>query len=158
MVPPEEAGVQVGDIVLAVNGTLLRKATELPQLVGRIRPGTPARFLILRNGERMALRVVIGDRGEDETAELPDEDVSNVPQANMQLKAVDEGVEVTQIGKGIGRLLGLRVGDVITHINNRSVSTPDEVSSILTAARSGQYISARVLRGNGSAYVTTRVP
>ena len=157
--PAEQAGLLVGDIVLSVEGKELRQASELPQLVGSIAPGTKVNFVILRDGDRRRIQVTIGALEDSDSEEaLPDEDVTSVPQADMALKEVDGGIEVESVGNGIGRLLRLNKGDIITHFNNNKMTTIAELEDTLSSLRSGQYVSARVLRGNGSLIVTTRVP
>jgi len=58
--PAENGGLEVGDIVTAVDGKEIVNFTELPFLVGRLRPGMEAELSIVRDGENETLKLVIG--------------------------------------------------------------------------------------------------
>ena len=55
----DKAGINVNDIVIAVDGYSVRDATELTSRIGRVRPGTEIELSILRNGRKMRIKVVL---------------------------------------------------------------------------------------------------
>ena len=55
----DKAGVNVNDIVIAVDGHSVRDVTELISRIGRVRPGTESELSILRNGRKMRIKVVL---------------------------------------------------------------------------------------------------
>jgi hypothetical protein len=68
--PAERAGVRVGDVITAVNGTPVGNATAMTDAVHGLAPGQTARLSILRGGQRMTISVVIGG-GNAATASAP---------------------------------------------------------------------------------------
>jgi serine protease Do len=60
--PAEEAGVQMGDIVLAVNSHRIRSPEDLRSEVAKIRDGGVAALLILRDDAQIFIPVHIGER------------------------------------------------------------------------------------------------
>jgi len=58
--PAERAGVRIGDVITAVNGTPVANATAMTDAVHSLAPGQTARLSILRVGQRMTISVVIG--------------------------------------------------------------------------------------------------
>jgi len=58
--PANEAGLQPGDIILAVDGQRLTQATLLRRLVQAHHPGDEVSLLVLHNGEQVTLTVVLG--------------------------------------------------------------------------------------------------
>lgn len=60
--PADKAGVQVGDIVLTVQGQPVPGTSEMLNLVAALKPGKQARFELLREGRPMTLDILIGKR------------------------------------------------------------------------------------------------
>lgn len=56
----EEAGLQVGDIIVAFDGVKMESASELTLAVREKNPGDTATLTVNRNGEEMELEVVLG--------------------------------------------------------------------------------------------------
>src|SRR5450830_526715 len=50
--PGEKAGLQPGDVVVAVNGRLIERSAELPAIIARIKPGTDTQLGIWRGGKQ----------------------------------------------------------------------------------------------------------
>ena len=61
--PAEHAGVRVGDVITAVNGTPVANAAAMTGAVRALAPGQTARLSILRSGQRMTISVMIGTAG-----------------------------------------------------------------------------------------------
>jgi Do/DeqQ family serine protease len=60
--PASEAGLQPGDVVLAVGGQPVRSTTELLRAVAALRPGTRTAVLVQRGGKRTEVAVTVGER------------------------------------------------------------------------------------------------
>jgi 2-alkenal reductase len=58
----DQAGVQDGDIIVAVNGTRIDYNTSLRQLLLRHNPGDTVQITILRGGAEQTLEVTLGER------------------------------------------------------------------------------------------------
>jgi predicted metalloprotease with PDZ domain len=58
--PAEAAGVQVGDIIRAVDGKRLNQPNELRRLIRVHRPGDEVLLGVVRGGEELSLVVVLG--------------------------------------------------------------------------------------------------
>ncbi len=57
--PAADAGLQVGDIILKLDGKVVESSAALPPLVGRAEIGSRVEVLILRDGERRRLEVEV---------------------------------------------------------------------------------------------------
>ena len=64
--PAEDGGLLAGDIITEYNGNSIERSAELPHYVGRTKANSEAELAVTRDGERLKLRVEVG--------ELPDED------------------------------------------------------------------------------------
>lgn len=60
--PAESAGILLRDIILDFNGTPINTYTDLMRLVASVAPNTPVKVKVLRDGEHLALDVVLGAR------------------------------------------------------------------------------------------------
>jgi len=60
--PAEKGGLKVGDVVIAVDGTKINNFSELPFLVGRLRPGIQTELSIIRDGKEAKVMLLVGSR------------------------------------------------------------------------------------------------
>jgi len=60
--PAEKSGLKVGDVVIAVDGKKINNFSELPFLVGRLRPGMQTELSIIRDGEEVKVKLLVGSR------------------------------------------------------------------------------------------------
>ncbi len=60
--PAEAAGLQVGDIITAFNGTEITSRTELTTLIGRCKIGDTIHLTVYRQGETLEVTVTIGEQ------------------------------------------------------------------------------------------------
>lgn len=60
--PAARAGIEVHDLILAVEGVPLNRATTLPDALLPFRPLDPAKVTVLRRGQRMDFAVILGGR------------------------------------------------------------------------------------------------
>ena len=60
--PGREAGIQVGDVIMAFNETPIPDMGSLIRVVGQARPREQVELKIFRDGEQISLQLVIGER------------------------------------------------------------------------------------------------
>ena len=97
--PAARAGVQVGDIILSINGTPVKSSEELSQVTANVPPGGALTLEILRNGRHMTLNARSGTRPAEATL-------------NPNGSGDDKGSE-TQPGAGVStRALGMKLGQL----------------------------------------------
>lgn len=126
-----EAGVQVSDLVVGINGRAVNNGRDLRNAVGLTRLNEPMTLDIYRDGERMRIEAVI--RGAEELAATDGEDQSAAGRrlddarfhgARLGDSGDREGVEVLDVApQSRAAASGLRPGDVITQVNRRAVSS-----------------------------------
>ena len=139
----EEAGIEKGDVILAVNGVrTLRNSTLLEQL-GRRRPGDRVTITIERDGDREDVDVQLRNaQGNTDVvtaavasvASLPDFgiDVNEVDPATAEDLGVGGGIVVTTLKEGlVSDQTRIREGFIVTKVNGRTVrKTEDFVTAI----------------------------
>jgi|YNPBryantNP2012_1023418.scaffolds.fasta_scaffold59948_2 membrane-associated protease RseP (regulator of RpoE activity) len=65
--PADEAGIQVGDLITAVEGQAVDAANPLDEVLLRFKPGDRVEITVQRGGEERTLRVKLGARPDDES-------------------------------------------------------------------------------------------
>ena len=64
--PAEKAGVQVGDVAIAVEGQHVDNREALSSLVGSARPGDPVEIEVVRGKQRLKLKVILGGMSDEQ--------------------------------------------------------------------------------------------
>ena len=141
----ERAGLQIGDVIVSVNGEPVAGPVELRNAIGLRRPGDSVDVEFIRDGRRRTIEAVLGEL---ESTTLADERLSetdpifegaefatnNDQQPNYNGVA---GVLVTTVQDGSpAAQRGLRSGDVITHVNRQRVNTVAEAREIVESSGS----------------------
>jgi serine protease Do len=183
--PAERSGLQVGDVVLAMNGRTVTSATELTQQVAFSRPGDTLRLTILRDGRQQSVDLHAGLRpseavlarndsgGGVQNAE-PGSAPATAPKVlGMRLAQLNDaerqrfnlddsakGVIVESVGENSDAAgKGLQPGDIILRAGTRAASQPSEVVAAVADARKAQRkdVLLRVSRGGQTLFVPVQV-
>jgi membrane-associated protease RseP (regulator of RpoE activity) len=68
--PADEAGIQKGDVIVQMNRKDTPGAEELTSAVRDLKPGTKTSIVVVRDGSRKTLTVVVGSRPKSDEAEI----------------------------------------------------------------------------------------
>ena len=60
--PADESGIQLGDVITAINGRAISGAQAASAAIGSLHPGASALFALDRFGQPISLRVTLGSR------------------------------------------------------------------------------------------------
>lgn len=168
--PAAKGGVRVGDVILEVNDQPVILASDLPHLVGVLKPGTKAQFQILREGKHQTLELTVGSLpvdGEEAVAAAaiaPDQGINRLGVAVIALTAeqkreldIQAGVLVRAVTDGPAAMIGLRAGDVITHLNNQPIASPEQFNDVVKQLPDKRSVSMRVLRQGRASFITFKL-
>ena len=168
--PAAKGGLQVGDVILSLNGQPIVMSADLPHLVGALKAGDKAELSVVREGERKMLAMTVGALPDDDeelvASAAPGEGVSSnrlgvavVELTAEQKKTLDvtSGVLVKGVQDGPAALMGVRPGDVITHLNNQAIDTSKTFAAIAKALPKDRSVSMRVLRGGRASFITFKL-
>ena len=169
--PAEEAGLQVGDVIVEFNGKKVMRSSSLPPLVGRSAVGKDAKVTINRNRSRENIKVRIAElptsitqasftpKTEDKPAEksaLGMNVIELSKSAKKKLK-VESGVEVTEVDEtGAARDAGIQKGDVIVMIDNLTIDSVDDFDTITDELKDGKSVALLVQRRSGPVFLAIR--
>ncbi|WP_447528647.1 DegQ family serine endoprotease [Vreelandella sp. TE19] len=165
--PAAEGGLQAGDVITAVNGEEVDRSSTLPRLIGRVAPGSDVTLTLMRDGEQVEETVELGDwpdAGQADNANRSDEQVRlgvSVGEVEAELKErlnISGGVEVRQVESGsVAAEAGLLPGDILVSVDHRSVSSAEELESIVEELPSDRAIPIRLYREGRSLFVALRL-
>ena len=128
----EEAGLQVGDVVVSINGAPVKSASAMRNMVGLLRVGDEMKITVIREGKRKKMTAVIRD--------AKDLSVSgtriNQRLAGATIEEKEKGgktyLTVTEVQQGSAAWNAhLREGDIILSVNRRPVQTLEELQNII---------------------------
>lgn len=163
--PAAKGGLRVGDVILSVDGHAIDMSADLPHLIGAIKPNTKAKLEIVRDGERETLTVQIGalpDEGEEAAAAERNAEKSNnrlgvkVSELTAEQKRsldLPGGVVITEVSSGPAAMIGLRPGDVITHLNNQAIDSVSTFARVAEQLPKNRSVSMRVLRQGRASFI-----
>ncbi|MEN1727075.1 MAG: Do family serine endopeptidase [Pseudomonadota bacterium] len=142
--PADRAGLQVGDVILRVDGQTIEVHTELPPLIGTIRPGTEVDVDIFRWGEEVTLQVVLEELPQDAMEEDREEAAEGMPSnaLGLSVEPLDSdtrrrfgdpegGVLISQVESDNAYRAGVRRGQVILMINNQPVDSLSDFEDVV---------------------------
>ncbi|WP_258198449.1 DegQ family serine endoprotease [Pseudomonas entomophila] len=168
--PAAKSGLQVGDVILSMNGQPIVMSADLPHLVGSLKDGATAKLEIIRNGKRQNLDVTVGALPEDDAdigtggqagAERSSNrlgvsvaELSAEQKKSLELKG---GVVIKDVQDGPAALIGLRPGDVISHLNNQAITSTKQFTEIAKDLPKNRSVSMRVLRQGRASFITFKL-
>jgi serine protease Do len=148
--PASRAGLQQGDIILAVNGETINDANQLRLKIGVMNPNSKVDLKVLRDGKTMQIAVQLGEfpsneeraslntHGPSTEGALEGVSVENITRETAQqlkIPAQTKGVVVDQVSPSSSASeAGLKEGDVIQQVNHRNVSNVSEFTQAVKSA------------------------
>ena len=169
--PAEKAGIEAGDIITKFDGKQIEKSSDLPRLVGNVKPGTRAVVTVFRRGASKELTVVIAEIEAEKPARKASAPevkppvagpaqvlglvVSELSDAQKKELKIKGGVKVDS-ADGAAARAGLREGDVIMTIANSEVATVKEFDAVLAKADKSKAVNVLFRRGEWAQYALIR--
>jgi len=167
--PAARGGLRRGDVVIEYEGEEVEDSAQLRLRVARTPIGSTASLVVLRDGQRVPLKVTVGELEEEETqarggAEAPSGALQGIAVGpltadlarRLDLPRSVSGVVVSEVQPGsAAEEAGLRLGDVIREVNRKPVGSVTAYQAAARAAGRGAVVLL-IQRGDSTAYVTVR--
>lgn len=140
-----EAKIQIGDVIVKIDGHDVNTISELQAEVGGHRPGDEITITYIRDGKKYNTKAVLRNKlGTTEIVTSDSEAIQSILGAKFQ-KSSDKrltnlrlrnGVEIISLSDGKIKEAGIQKGFVVVAIDKQPVYSPSDIANIL-AARSG---------------------
>ena len=170
--PAAKAGLKVGDVITAVNGTTVEDVNAFRLQVAGFAPGTTVHLKVNRSGQNLDLAVTLSEFNLE--AENKGEGEGNVPsggekgalkglsvqaltpELRQQLQTPEgtQGVVITDVDPDSGAsAAGLQQGDIVVQVDRKPVTTVSEFNAAVRAGASRESTLLLVKRGQGTQFV-----
>jgi serine protease Do len=161
--PGERAGLQAGDVILALDDTAIVDSADLPPLIGASQPGTEHGLVVLRDGQPVRLKVKVGELGRDnvaggEGARLIPLDrlalqVTELDVASRQVLELRGGVRVAGVGPGPAAVAGIQPGDILLKLGQQFLDSPAQLQQLEASLPAGAAVPVLVQRQDHNTFV-----
>lgn len=150
--PAEKAGIKAGDVIISVNNEKITDARDLAKRIANIKPGETVTIGIWRSGKEENIKVKLASMSEDESKKEGSK--SSNERGNLEETLEDYGLIVIPSDDGVGVVVtdvdtdsdaadkGIRPGDIIVTVNNKSVK---KVSDIISTIKNAQQLGRKAI-------------
>jgi len=165
--PAAKAGFKQGDVIVEFNGKDVKDASELRLAVARTAPGTKTDVVVMRDGHRKTLDVVLSEREEDNAEQV--ENTAHEDDLGMTVEALTpdmaqrlnlentNGLVVTAVAPASpAEEAGIQVGDVVRQVNRQGVTTPRAYKKAIQDTPEGKPVLFLMERGGNTFFVALR--
>ena len=148
----DDAGMESGDVIVAINDEKVTKTAELQEKVALNRPGDRIKVTLIRDGREKEVYATLKNTfGNTEVIASNNnfilegatfEDVSKKMVDRLRLR--NGGVQLVQLEKGKWKEAGIKEGFIVTSIDKRAITNVEDLSRALARTDDG---SGRLIEG-----------
>ena len=150
----DKAGVQKGDVLVAVDGQKVKNGSAVQVKVNSYHPGDKAQLTVIRDGKEKTIEVTLQGSSAENGTVVGDGEIAfygttlkEAPKDLLEKFGLKNGVQVTSVGNGKMLEAGASEGLIITYVNDQPVSKPQDVVDIAKAAKRSVYIEGVTANG-----------
>ncbi|MDR3671874.1 MAG: DegQ family serine endoprotease [Holophaga sp.] len=164
----EKAGIQVGDVIIGLNGKAVDSSRELRNRIGSLAPGAKVKVELNRGGKTMSVTATIGEAAaeaaaSEEGAESSPEQASKLglslqpltPELAQRFGLTEKsGLVIADVDQGSpAAQAGLQEGDLIVEVNRKRVSKLSELQKAVADSKKEGSVLLLVKRKTASLFV-----
>ena len=163
--PAKKAGIQPGDVIVAIDGQPVEYVAQLQQIVGFKRPGEKVQLTVVRKGGvKQDVTVVLAAKDEDKTQVASNttrdsnsgssyqdklgitvEPTTSAEQTGAPISEAHRGLMISAVDPdGPAAEKGLAPRMIITAINGQRVRSMDEFQKAMVAVKTGDVVSLQL--------------
>ncbi len=165
--PAAKAGLKAGDIIIRVDNSIIKSASDLTRAVASYKPNSKVNMLVVRDGKELNLTVTLGERNLSQNGKqtaiekgtslgLSLRDLNIEDRQQLRLPQDLNGIIVTNVKEsGQAAKAGILPGDVIMAANLKSIKNVHDLINIMD--KEGKQRGAIVLQiyRQGNAFIIT---
>jgi len=167
--PAAKAGVEVGDVILKLDGRTVESSADLSRSVRAVRPGQKITVSVWRAGKVRDLVITVGEFKDEETARTASAQgkkeaakpgrlglaVTEVSAEQKKALKVQGGVAVEAVD-GASLAAGVQPGDVILRVNNADIKDLKGYNDTLAKLDRKKPVALLIRDENGTRFVTLK--
>lgn len=143
------AGIQPGDVIIAINDNEVKSSPELQELIARRRPGDVVEVRVLRNGSPKIFNVTLNTRNgrpaiaasknqADDLPSLLGAEFETIEKDLATRLDIEGGVKIVSLSDGrLRQQTDIREGFIITRIDREPVTNVESLEKALSSKRGG---------------------
>jgi len=153
----KQAGIEVGDVIVAVNDVAIRTSGALQEQISKYRPGDKVKITVNRLGKEETYTVELkNEQGNTEIvqslkgdpAEILGAAFKELSDREKRQLGVSYGIKIVDIFEGKIRDAGIPEGYIIMLVNDQQINTPDDLENIVERLmKSGEKEKILVIKG-----------
>ena len=172
--PAAKAGIEIGDIIIKVDGRDVKSSNELPRIISAVRPSTKVNLTVWRKGAQKDFAVTVAELKEDVLAvpakgsPVPKERAKPNRMGLVLSDLTDDQKKEAQVRSGVlvddvaANVRGnVQPGDIMLAVVNRGQSTDaksaTQVNDIITKLDKGASVTLQLKRGEQQFFAALRV-
>lgn len=166
--PAADAGLIVGDVVVAFNGSAVSQSSDLPPLVGNTPVGEKASVELIRNKERITIEVTIRELQEDRDASGESEENAEPVLGMTTISLNNEQKETLRVENGVligavqenspAAQAGILKGDVLVSFDQVSVVSSGQLRKLVKETQKGRSVAVLVHRKQKPVFTALSIP
>jgi serine protease Do len=162
--PASRAGIQPGDVILALNGAPVQTSSQLPVRIASLMPGTMVHLTIWRDHASRTIEVKLGAMGSQTvaSAQRPQQQQGGSLGLAVRPLTGDEQQQAHTHGgllvegvSGPSEDAGIQPGDVVLAANGQRVASVDQLRTAVQKSRG--HVALLIQRGNERIFVPVQV-
>ena len=143
----EEAGLQQGDVIIAIDGQKITDGASVQEKVNNYHPGEKAVITYIRDGKEKTTEVTFhaaasrnGETDVDGSVAFYGARLKEADPQMLKAMGLRSGVRIVSVGQGKMAEAGATSGSIILYVNDEPVSKPEDVIAKAKKAQRGIYI------------------
>lgn len=176
--PSEKAGLEVGDVVLELDGKVLKTSNELQTMVAKKKPGDNVDLVVWRDGKKINKKVRLEELNQESenvgSASSNNDDTETAKPINFDklgfsieplTKEIKEAYNV-ESGAFISKVernskageRGMTPQGVIVKADRQKINSPSDLKKIINAKKSGETILMQIKYKDSNRMVSIEIP
>lgn len=138
----EDAGIEVGDVIVAVDGSKVKNMAQMQEMFTKHQPGDKVELTVVRNKKEKKVDVTLKNvQGNTSVVKNADLDMlgatfKELDDKDKRLYKVNYGLKVLDVAKGRFADAGIKKGFVVLKVNNSPVKSVDDMQKAVKQANS----------------------
>lgn len=157
--PADSAGIETGDVIVRLDEHDINTSSDLPTLVGQMKPGTKIKLGIVRKGSPKTVELTVGAMKESALAHNDEADPEQgrlglavrplTPEEQRQ--AGTKGGLLVEDVAGPAASAGIEPGDVVLSANGTAVSSGEQLRDLVK--RAGRHVALLIQRNGAKIFM-----
>ena len=150
----DKAGIKAGDVLIAIDSTMLTNSASVQEAVSRFSPGDETVVTVIRDGKQKKLDVKFkgtakenGTKSDDGSVAFYGSSIKAASEETLAKLGIKNGVEIVELGPGKLMEAGATEGFVIMYVNDHPVKTPEDIIEIVKKSRRTVFIEGMTPSG-----------